>query len=70
MARSAYVAFAIIIASPVWLPLAMLGYHWIKSRRLGQFSLSFLMILTAAECLALTCSIAFWKYFEFVVSRQ
>jgi hypothetical protein len=68
--RAQYAAFAIIIAAPAWLPPAMLCYHWIRSRRFGQFSLSFLMILFVAESLALTASIAFWKDYEVVISRQ
>ena len=51
-----------IVTAPVWVPAAMIVYYQIIAKNFWQFSMGFLMILIAAECVALALSVALVRW--------
>lgn len=51
-----------ILGAPIWVPLAMLAYHWFTAKSFWRFSLLFLFALITVECVALVISVAFDRF--------
>ena len=58
---SACITLIAIFGAPLWVPLAMLIYHGCTAKKFWQFSLWFLLALMAAEGVALTISVGFYR---------
>ncbi|WP_254513232.1 hypothetical protein [Anatilimnocola floriformis] len=55
-----------ILGAPVWVPFAMLAWHWFTAQSYWQFSLRFLFVLISVECLALVVSLAFYHFLTYI----
>jgi hypothetical protein len=51
-----------VFTAPVWVPAMMIVYYQITAKNFWQFSLGFLMVLIAAECVALAISVALYRW--------
>ncbi len=51
-------ALLIVLFSPLWVPAAFFLYHVETAQNLRQFSLRFLLLLMAAESMALAVSVS------------
>jgi hypothetical protein len=61
-AFSAGMTLIAILGAPLWVPIAMLIHHRFSVKKFWQFSLSFLLSLMAAECMALAVCIGFIRF--------
>lgn len=60
-AVSAVCTIIAVFGAPLWVPIAMLIYHGRTAEKFWQFSLGFLLTLTAAECIAMTISVGAYR---------